>query len=202
MRISFSGAHRTGKTTLAERVALEMFCVFQETALKKLIGTPNQPPIAGKEGALFLMNKQDMICDHICGLIDSSEPWTVFDRSPFDVYCYSEMLFGKLLTTFVPDEDVYDSLNNHLNRTSGLVDKIDVHFIVQPGIEFGEAFQSFDEESQLELADIFLNAKSNGWFNTEIFVVPKEMTNLEERVEWCVEILEKYIDIPQKPRIM
>jgi len=68
---------------------------------------------------------------------------------------------------------------------------IDFTFIIQPGIEFVDRDSSCSKEIQENLNEVFLNAADLYLPSDKYFIMPREVTDFEERVSICQNILKK-----------
>lgn len=198
MKICFSGAHRTGKTTLAERIALENDLVMYYTEVGKIL--KDRPvkyfeELSGKDGFYERLALQENILSHIVKKISEGEEFSVFDRSVLDVYAYSELFLSNLLRQYKPTQSDIELFNEHLSLIKEQFKNIDFIFILQPGIEFEDCEDSGSRETQEELNEIFLNIADLYIPKDKYFVMPRSIVNLEERVDICQEVLKEKLAV-------
>jgi hypothetical protein len=198
MKICFSGTHRTGKTSLAERIAVDnnliMFYTEVEKTFKKR-SVKEAEQLTGKYGFYERLLQQENICNHVMGQIMRSENYSVFDRSAFDVYGYSEFFLSKLLGEFNAEREDFRAFEIHLGLIKQYFHSFDFTFIIQPGIEFEDDVGSCSMEIQESLNEVFLNAADLHLPKDKYFVMPKEVTDFEERVSICQGILAEKLDL-------
>lgn len=194
MKIFFSGAHRTGKTTLAERVALENDFILYYTNLSEVIKKKKENikliKNLEKEDFYEKIEIQEEIFNHLRGIIKNGESFSVFDRSLLDNYVYSIFFFRDFLSS-KNDTVEYNIFQRHLNRIKAYFNLMDYIFIVQPGIDFVENEKSFSIESMEKLNEIFISEISKHFSKERYTIIPRNITNLEERVEFCNNIISK-----------
>jgi len=198
MKICFSGPHRTGKTSLAERIAVDNEFIMVYTEVKKTFkkrSVKETERLTGKDGFYERLLQQENICRHVMSQITSADDYSVFDRSAFDVYCYSEFFLSKLLGEFNPKREDFEAFEIHLAWIKKYFGLFDFTFIIQPGIEFEDDEGSGSKEIQEDLNEIFLNAADLHLPKDKYFVMPKEVTDFEERVSICQDILSEKLKL-------
>lgn len=198
MKICFSGAHRTGKTTLAERIAVDHDLIMYYTRVSKTFkkrSVKEAESLRGKDGFYERILQQNVICDHVTQQIMRGESYSVFDRSAFDVYCYSEFFLSNLLGDFKAGREDFRAFESHLGMIRQNFDSIDFTFIIQPGIRFEDDVDSCSLDIQESLNEVFLNVADKYLPKDKYFVMPKEVTDFEERVKICSDILKEKFDL-------
>lgn len=197
MKICFSGSHRTGKTTLAERVALDNDLAMHYTRVSDTFGkktTSGIENLSGKDGFYEGVLQQELILKHISDVIEQGGEFSVFDRCALDVFAYSEFFLGRILSSFRAEPNEFRAFGTHLMKVKDYFNQVDFIFIVQPGIEFKPKVGSGSLETQELLNEVFLNAASCYLNPSKYFVIPSKVTNFEERVEICQNILKQIRD--------
>lgn len=198
MKICFSGAHRTGKTTLAERIAVDHDLIMYYTEVEKTFkkrSVKEAESLRGKDGFYERILQQNLICNHVTQQIMRGEQYSVFDRSAFDVYGYSEFFLSNLLGDFKAGREDFRAFESHLDMIRQHFDSIDFTFIIQPGIRFEDDAGSCSLDIQEPLNEVFLNVADMYLPKDKYFVMPKEVTDLEERVKICSDILKEKFDL-------
>ena len=188
MKISFSGAHRVGKTSLAERVAVENDLIMYYTNVSGVFKDKSvqfyEKELTGRQGFYMRLKRQQEILEHVIQGIRKGEPWSVYDRSPLDVAVYSELFLSELLKTFDPNPATFKCFHDHLNGMGKYLKEIDFYFIVQPGVKFVSDEKSCSPNTQEDFNDILLN-----WIERipkdKYFVIDRDMLDFEERVTAC-----------------
>ena len=198
MKVGFSGAHGTGKTTLAERVALENDFIMYYTEVSKVI--KDKKLIKGDdendEDAFYLrLLTQQHVLDHVKCQIENGETFSVYDRSMVDVCGYSEMYLTKMLRGFNANSKHLLAYSDHIKSIVESFEKIDHTFLVQPGIEFEDDADRANVETQLDLNKNLVNALLYCVPKDKYTIIPKEMVDLEERVSFCNRVLEEKISL-------
>lgn len=192
MKICFSGAHRTGKTTLAERVALENDLIMYYTEVVNVFtncSVKESENLVGKGGFYQRLLLQENILNYVVEKITRGEDFSVFDRSALDVYAYSELFLSKLLKQFNAGRTDIETFRKHLDLVKERFSNIDFTFIIQPGIEYKDSEDSGSKEIQEELNEVFLNTVDLYLPKDRYFVMPRSVVNLKERVSICQDVL-------------
>lgn len=194
MKICFSGSHRTGKTSLAERVAVENDFIMYYTEVSKTFKSKSVKEaerLEGIDGFYERLLIQQNINSAIKKCFGEGESYSTFDRSPIDVYAYSEYFLGKILSECSPKMEEINAYNRHLEEIRETFEVVDYTFIVQPGINFENVSSSCSEDLQEEMNDVFLNIVEADVPKNKFTVVPRSMVDFEERVEFCSNILKR-----------
>jgi len=198
MKICFSGTHRTGKTSLAERIAVDNDFIMYYTEVERTFrkrSVKESENLRGKDGFYERVLQQETITDHVMDQIVKGETFSVFDRSAFDVYGYSEYFLSKLLGDFKPAREDFRAFDKHLRTIREYFDCIDFTFIIQPGIQFQDDVGSCSLEIQEGLNEIFQNTASMYLLKDKYYVMPKEVVDFEERVQVCQKILQEKFEL-------
>ena len=197
MKIAMAGAHRTGKTTLAERLSLEFDLAMIYTDVSSLFkGSPaKKEQLEGMAGFYERDEIQNKIVDHISNKVSQAEEYSIFDRSFFDVFGYSDIFLSKIINGLPAGQrsNALVSYHRHLTTIGHLFDCFDLHIVVQPGIDFKEAEKSCSKETQEAVSDSILLAVTKHLAPHEYFVIPKEVLDLEERVTLCRQAITEYL---------
>jgi hypothetical protein len=180
MKIAICGAHGVGKTTLAERIALELGYAMIYTKVKEIEFEHHPMPLFN------VLGKQNKIKRHLASLAFQNFSESVFDRGFPDVYGYSDVFIGKTFSEFEAEERHYKIFHDHLKEVESLTDMFDFYIFVHPGIPFKPAKGRFDEETQEEVSDAILDIFDQCVPRHKSFIIPWEVTNLEERVSQCI----------------
>ncbi len=198
MKICFSGTHRTGKTSLAERIAVDNDLIMNYTRVSETFKNrtvKESESLQGMEGFYERILQQNLITEHINKNIKTSESFSVFDRSVIDVYAYSEYFLSKLLSQFQPEIQDLKAYSSHLFDLKKYFSEIDFTFIVQPGIPHVESNTSCSIDIQETLNTVFLNVMDNYIPKDKYFVIPREVVDFEQRVNICQGILEEKFEL-------
>lgn len=184
--IGLTGAHRTGKTTLAEAFAQAVGIAFVRTSgseVFRIIGRdpkaeyPIEERIAIQEGILYAFEKQYA---HAA----SVSPVFVADRCPIDLAGY--MLADVQRSTLAGDPDVAVMVNDYVRRCLESTNRwFGTVVLVQPGIALVEAegkapaCLAFMEHLNALQAGLLVDER----FESLHFMMPRRVTNLAQRVE-------------------
>lgn len=197
MKIAMTGSHRTGKTTLAERLGLELDLAMIYTEVSSLFkdSPAKKEDLNGQSGFFERIEIQNRIADHLTNKIANADEYSIFDRSFIDVFGYSDVFLSKIipgLPASVRSNSIV-SYHEHLSSITRLFDCVDFHIVVQPGIQFEEAGKSCSIESQEAVSESILLAVEKNLAPHEYFVVPKSVTDLEERVSLCRQAIIEFL---------
>jgi len=196
MKIVFSGAHRTGKTSLAERIALDFDFVMYYTEVAKTFKTrtvKQAETLSGEEGFYERILIQENILAHVLKSINNGEEFSAYDRSPLDVYAYSELFLPKIVKKFKATSQHYMDFDDHCKKISNQFNVIDFTFIVQPGIVFEDDPESCSLDLQENMNDIIINAAAHYIPADKYRVIPREIVDFEQRVDFCTKVLQDRI---------
>lgn len=196
--IGFSGAHRTGKTTLAKEFADRMRLPFLETNIANVsiweIFNPHD---------YLTFAERIEVQGHILETIQSifkekrnSKSLIVTDRTPIDVLAY---LFANIdqTTSQLFDSRVSSFIKSCQILTMKYFSKI---FVIQPAISFeklpnknGKVYNSFAYQVALThniLGALTIlkqeSAENDSW---NFHLIPQDIISLPKRVDFCVKIL-------------
>lgn len=178
--MGLTGAHRTGKTTIAEELVKhnEMpFVVSSASAIAAEMGIDLTKPLT------FLMRLayQERILEVYEALYQSQSEVFVADRTPIDLAAYLIADIPNNLT----DEALIRRTNLYVERCFAVTNR---HFAlvmqVQPGIRYVPAAGKPLPNSAYQEAinTIILGLLYDDRLETEIDVLDREMTSLEDRV--------------------
>ena len=115
-RIAFSGAHRTGKTTLAEQLATRHGFVMNQTDVASTFKKEKFNVLANQTGISGFIKgceQQEVIIHHLTKKILEAGPNSVSDRCLIDSFAYTDYILGQRLSEFVPSEQ-HQAAFNHL----------------------------------------------------------------------------------------
>jgi hypothetical protein len=190
MRIGFTGAHRTGKTTLAKDIADSLKIKFYPT---KVSEAPIWKAIRSSPSDSFTFAERLEIQSHLAHYLDGQygnikEKAYVVDRTPLDILGY---LFANLDSTC---SDLWTA------KTRSLIEQViesceknfSKIFLVQPGIHVrdddgksGKTFMSYPY--QLAISNNILAFGHKYLGDGKFIVIPEEMTSLDERVRYALD---------------
>jgi len=178
-----SGAHRTGKTTLAKAVAGKMGLTFIETSTSAIFKELGLDPAATFDFAERL-RIQDIILDRtVKQYAAHAGTASITDRTPLDMLAYT---MSEALGTMRPeDEEAFDSYTTRcFEATNNWFSTI---CVIQPGIPLvaapGKAAMSRGYMEHLN--SLILGFSADPRLTAPHFYVPRRNLALEDRVE-CV----------------
>lgn len=185
-KIGFSGAHRTGKTTLAKAFAEKHGFAFHETKVTSTFAQQSaraMESMTGPEGFKARLAQQEMITHHIAKILIYSEPKAVFDRTMLDVYAYTSYYLRQQMNTFNHDGRHIEALYRLLGEVVQRMVLQDFTFVIQTGIPYHEDATKASQESQQIINDLIVKAAEAYLPANRYFVVPKEIVSFDERME-------------------
>jgi hypothetical protein len=190
MRIGFSGAHRTGKTTLAKNVADSLKIEFHPT---KVSEAPIWKAIRSSPSNHFTFAERLEIQKHLANYLDGQygnikEKAYVVDRTPLDVLGY---LFANLDSTCsnLWSAQTRSLIEQAIESCEKYFSKI---FLIQPGIptiddegKSGKTFMSYPYQVAINNNILAFGYKYLG--DEKFVVIPEKMTSNDERVRYALD---------------
>lgn len=181
--LGLTGAHRTGKTTIAERLAQELECPFISSSASQVAA---EMGITKFEGMLPSDRRayQERVLETFTKRYESESASGVFvsDRTPLDFAAYVLTEWNPALNDPEHDEWVADYLLRCKKATSRFFFQVAV---VQPGIPFvaakGKAAAGNAYRECLNTVSIGL--VSDPEVSAHCVILPRAMTDNETRVE-------------------
>lgn len=191
MIFALCGAHRTGKTTLAEKFAKEIGAEFLSVSVSKL-----QKEIgfnSAKQDYSFdeRMRVQEYLINRLDDIYEANYGTDIVsDRSPIDLMAYALVNAGPNLTEYQSAR-----LKRYLDRC---VEVANIHcvgvLLIQPGVPLikdeksGPCSEGFIEHLN---AVIFGLINSDNMEDVPAFYVPRHIVDLEKRVAICKNALSR-----------
>ena len=188
MIIGLMGAHRTGKTTLAKAVAETANARFIQVKLseaQRILGydSSNQN-YSFKERRII----QEGLLDYMAQLLKATDLNydVIYDRTPLDLIAY----VISLANANVLDDDDEKWLKKFIHDchllTRFYFNKV---YLVQPGIPLvtDNTTSAVSQEGYINhLNCIMCGIIMNVDYNTRTYVIPSNITNLQERIEYVL----------------
>ena len=182
IRIGFTGAHRTGKTTLAKRLAIDLRLPYVPSISSKVYQDMGIDP---SERLSFLdrLNVQNRILTAQSNLWESQESF-VTDRTPYDFVMY--------LLADINNNNTIELANGF--NTQGILDYIaccqslcDSYFsniiLVEPAIDLvPEAGKANSNQLYIDHLNALIKGLTTGKDNVKL--LPKNIVELDSRVNW------------------
>lgn len=196
MIVGLTGAHRTGKTTLARAFAERNEVAFIQTSASKVfvdmglnphVDYPFDVRMEVQERMLDLFQKQYTLAG------DNY----ITDRTPIDMMAYT--LADVQQQTLSPEQDA--RLQKYLQDCINLTNRtFTVLIVVQPGIPvlFEEGKASLTKSYIDHISHLVMGLVVNEAIQPQHFYVPKRMTNLERRVDAVESAILKTVDKHQR----
>lgn len=179
--IGFTGAHRTGKTTVAKLLSAEMGCEFIQTSTSKIFLDNGLSP-AESYNIDTRLRIQNIV------LLDAVEKWGnakssfVTDRTPIDFIAYTLANIKQEEITEFYDLKIQKYINDCISATNLHFSHV---FEVMPGIKIvDEPGKASTMSSHIDHIAYLISGiiTSNKWTTIMPLVT---MTNIDDRVQYC-----------------
>lgn len=181
MKIGICGAHRVGKTTLAEYLACKLDMPFVKTSSSEVFRKEGLP--TDKELVLSTrISIQEKLLEHL--MLSYNTEDFVTDRTPIDLLAY---LYSDINNAVSEQHSL--KIEDYKRRCLDISNQFDLLVLIQPGIPIihadGKGAISTSYIDQLNrLMYSFLQD-----VNCHIYIMPKEVLGLEERVDVIAQVL-------------
>lgn len=198
--IGISGAHRTGKTTLAQAFAERYEIPFVKTSASEIFRIINRDPakdypleerIGIQEALLFAFERQYASAEA------QSKVW-ISDRTPIDLASY---LLADVSRESASNPEIAEMVNTYVRRCIQRTNQwFSTILLLQPGIELvpqeGKApcCPAYIEHLNFLQSGILLDDS----VSPAKFKIPRHYTNLEDRIDCVHNSIEKSIDAALK----
>ncbi len=192
--IGIAGAHRTGKSTLAQEFADRYDCDFLETSVSSVFEEMGLDPAVTYDFATRL-KVQRAILKHLDRVYGQAEDDlnTVTDRTPLDLLLYT---YADVQNDNLTDEDAAALEQYTLDCIEVLNRRFNMVMIVQPGIKLvpapGKASLNTAYIEHLNM--LALGLMSDERIKIRVAYIPREMTDLDERCEAMFDTLNRFIE--------
>lgn len=192
--IGIAGAHRTGKSTLAQEFADRYDCDFLETSVSSVFEEMGLDPAVTYDFATRL-KVQRAILKHLDRVYGQAEDDlnTVTDRTPLDLLLYT---YADVQNDNLTDEDAAALEQYTIDCIEVLNRRFNMVMIVQPGIKLvpapGKASLNTAYIEHLNL--LALGLMSDERIKIRVAYIPREMTDLDERCEAMFDTLTRFIE--------
>ena len=188
--LGLSGAHRTGKTTLAQKYAQENDIVFVRTSGSEVFAMLGKDPkaeypigerLAIQEAILTAFTKQYQEAERRGG----DGGW-ISDRTPIDLASY---MLADVQRSTVNSPEVAALVNNYVERCMKVAsDHFAAIILVQPGI------QTVEEQGKAQACPAYMEhlnllqrgMLADGRLNAMKYFIPRKYTSLQQRID-CIE---------------
>jgi predicted ATPase len=186
-RIGFAGAHRTGKTTLAQKVGIELGLHYLDASvIRSIVWSSGYSPsdIVPFVERIFI---QDQILKEHYRLLKATEGSFVIDRTPLDILAYLSISIDGTASA-LSDLKVKELRSMAL----AILKKQFTHVVlVQPGIEYdripgkdGKAFSS--KAFQNIMTDLIFGSLRGLENDINTIIVPTNMLDIKDRVNYVL----------------
>lgn len=188
MRVGFAGAHRVGKTKLAQLVAEKTGHPFVPNS-----ATPSFEAFGIKPNANLQTNLRLSVQTHIYQrFLEATKGMSdyIVDRTPLDYIAYTiselnTVEFNKLGSVGRSMVDGYVK-----SCLSSVLDKFDVLFIVPPGIEIEhDDSKGVCDSVVIEHVHALIASYADISGHQGVFFLDRGMTNLDDRVQLVTDVL-------------
>ncbi len=192
LRIGFAGAHRTGKTTLAQNLAKVLRQPLLDNPVRESFEQLGFSPSDDLDIAKRLL-VQNMVLNKFNARSREHDSF-VCDRTPFDyaAYLMSE-INNKMAKTMTPiDEDFFVKYLHDCNMASYHLDLV---FIVQPGIRVVDAeYKGANSQALMEHLNDLVKARAAHTKHKGVVIIPRWMTDLDERMTFIHQQVMSFIN--------
>jgi len=176
--IALAGAHRVGKTTLANLVSKNTTLHLKELNTGDVFKTLGLDVKSSIDPVERLMLQQAMFQNYKKHIDGSSISKYIFDRSPLDYAAYT-------LYHMRAYPEYSDATNKIVKNFLGLTEKFAQIFLVQPGIPPSDYPTSapYDEQQIQEITDIIKSLSMSPDMKSHMTIIAKENTGLYSRMQ-------------------
>lgn len=192
--IGFAGAHRTGKTTLAQEFADRYDCEYLATSVSSVFEEMGLDPAVTYDFATRLKVQRAILkhLDRVYGQAEDDSN-TVTDRTPLDLLLYT---YADVQNDNLTDEDAA-ALEQYTNDCIEVLNRrFNMLMIVQPGIPIvpapGKASLNVSYMEHLNM--LALGLMSDERIQVRVAYIPRGMTDLDERVEATWDTFMKFVE--------
>jgi hypothetical protein len=191
--VGFCGAHRTGKTTLAEQLAKAKFYPFIRTSTTKVAadnGIDVSKPMDWKTRMAFQWKVLEAFNAHFATAYETREPW-VTDRTPLDLLMYTMADAKGDVEVDMEDLDRYvTACYDTMNAYFGVVIHVPpgIPLVVEPG-------KAALNKAYIELLNmvVFSSMYSHRMADHIIKIhLDSDMLDLQKRIAFCYNELDKH----------
>lgn len=185
MILGLTGAHRTGKTTLAKAYAEKYGIEFVPSSASDLFAKLGLEP-SDKLSIADRMMVQEAILDDMEAKLKSirkREVGAIFDRTPFDLIAYT---LCDVSNGSIESEEMEERVLKYIQRCYDVANKyFNVGVLVQPGIELksepGKAAmsRSYMEHMNTMIRGIVGDSRNDTWST----IIDRKMIGLQERIK-------------------
>jgi hypothetical protein len=187
MKIGLAGAHRVGKTTLAQKIVEHL--PHMQFAATNITSSPvwEHYGINPSDSFTFVerLAIQQQLFFHLKNVVQNSSPDAIFDRTYIDLLGY---LYSNIDSTC---SSLFDSqvMNFTIQCMNSLTTDFHKIIIIPPSIEpvaadnkVGKVFMSRGYIEAINNHIVSYAVRSN----VPYVIMPFEMTDFDERIAWCV----------------
>lgn len=198
MIIGLTGAHRTGKTTLAKRFAEVAGYRFVETSVSATFKKHGMDPRVDYPVSQRLWIQRQILQD-LTEIYQANRHFVVVDRTPVDLAAYMLADITRQSVDPYTDKEVMAYVDECLALTKKFFDAV---IIIQPGIPIVEdetkapATESYMEHINVICLGLAASAKLQ---TTSMYSVSRSCTELDERCEALVNIV---ANMPNSPSMI
>lgn len=188
MRIGFAGAHRTGKTTLANAVAKHFGHELTAGSCTPAFVNSGKKPSDDMSYTDRFVIQQDIL-ERYKASVEGKE--VVFiDRTGLDFMAYTsaEMNTKEYATL---SEETISAIGDYLNDCLMSVDGLDAIFIVPPGIQIvHDETKAICDDLIIESINALIVGYAEKVTTTNVYLLDRSVLLLEDRVKVVVDIIQ------------
>lgn len=190
MIVGFAGAHRTGKTTLAQKVAEKFNIPLRLTSMSQVF---KEVGVGVNDDLDFdtRMIVQDQMLNRMVAIFSAYGPF-VTDRTPLDIIAYTYMTVPKNLT---PEQATI--VQQHVARAYEACKLLPVIVRIPPGIKIvDDPTKAFANPIYIEALDrMIFGLAQDSRLKSSCWAIERHITDLDRRVELVGEVMR---DVRQK----
>ena len=191
MRIGIAGAHRTGKTSLAEKLCERLpFMTFGKTSVSNARVWTNYG--INPDGYFTFVERlqiQEELFNHMRGIVENTTAPAIFDRTYLDLLGYLYANIDETCSSMY-DNQVMDYTIRNMQAMSRDFNKL---IIVPPALE---PISADNKSGKVFMSRAYIEAINNHIVSyaarsgMDYIIIPFEMTDLAERVNFCAQYIE------------
>ncbi len=176
--IGICGAHRTGKSTLAQKLAHSLGIPFVQTITSQVFAEAGLDPAQSMDFSTRLMIQQKVLLAGEAVWSSSSQPF-VSDRTPIDMMAYT---LADIQGTTIVD---FSQLSDYLQQCFAIANLFFNHLIVvQPGIPltYAEGKAALNPAYIEHINTLIIGLCQDSRLSSKVKILPRSLLDLSERL--------------------